>query len=99
MTDKNYYREFEQHLNAKAKKHGAVWLRPSNRKFKKWQVNYKGYIIHFGDNRYSDFLMTKNEEQRKNYNSRAEKNYDKDNNLTYTNKYSPNYWAYHMLWN
>ena len=37
-------------------------------------------------------------QRRNNYRRRASKIVDKYGNLTYKDKNSPNYWAYHLLW-
>ena len=41
---------------------------------------------------------TATKEQRKSYRARASGIRDKNGNLTYKNKNTPNYWAYHYLW-
>ena len=79
--------------------YGAKDLEYSNIKNKKYVVTLKnGKRIHFGDSRYKDFLIHKNKERRNRYRQRASKITDKYGNLTYNNKNTANYWAYHLLW-
>lgn len=86
-------------LKAKAKKYGAKDLEVSTRKNKKYVVTLKdGKKINFGDSRYEDFTMHKDPIRRKSYRTRAASIRDKEGRLTYTNKKSPNFWSYHLLW-
>ena len=79
--------------------YGAKDLDYSNHKNKKYMVTLKnGDKIHFGDNRYEDFLFHNNWKRRVNYRKRASKIKDKDGNLTYKDKNSANVWSYHLLW-
>tara|TARA_R110000737_G_scaffold224042_4_gene238959 strand:- start:2 stop:268 length:267 start_codon:yes stop_codon:yes gene_type:complete len=78
----------------------------SNIKGKKYSVyvktnNKKGFkIIHFGAIGYDDWRSrTATKEQRKSYLARAKGIKNKDGQLTYLLKDSPNYWSYHFLWN
>ena len=54
--------------------------------------------IHFGNCNYEDFLIHKDNSRRQNYRKRASSITDKDGKLTYNDKNSPNFWAYHLLW-
>lgn len=85
-------------LIRKAKQLGASAIYKSNRKFKKYYVIYDGKPIHFGDSRYDDFTMHKDLARRKRYRKRAGGIKDSKGKLTYLNKYSPNFWSYHLLW-
>jgi len=71
----------------------------SNRKNKKYMVTLKnGNKIHFGDNRYDDFLTHQDLKRRTLYRKRASKIKDKYGNLTYKDKNSANFWSFHLLW-
>lgn len=83
----------------------------SEKKFKKYKIFVNGKWIHFGDKRYehyatSDKIPAKlhiypehNDEYRRwKYLQRAIKITDRYGNLTYLDKNSPNYWAFHLLW-
>jgi|TARA_R100000278_G_scaffold107661_1_gene84448 hypothetical protein len=77
---------------------------PSKRAGKKFSVYVKGpsgnkKLIHFGAKGMDDWRSgTATKEQRKSYRARASGIRDKNGNLTYKNKNTPNYWAYHYLW-
>lgn len=84
-----------------------VTFRLSRKKNKKYDVKYKGKLISFGDKRYQHYfdkigqyshLNHEDKERRRLYRLRASKITDKYGNLTYLNKFSPNYWAYNYLW-
>lgn len=80
----------------------------SKKKNKKYDVEYKGKIISFGDKRYEHYrdnalgyytnLNHNDPERRRNYRARASKIRNSKGELTYLDKNSPNYWAYHYLW-
>jgi len=79
--------------------YGAKNLDYSNRMNKKYVVTLKnGNKIHFGDNRYEDFLTHKDWKKRIRYRKRASKIKDKKGNLTYKDKNSANFWSYQLLW-
>ena len=80
----------------------------SNRKNKKYMVFYNKWI-HFGDKRYSHYRdstplklyshLDHNDIKRRNaYLKRAKGIKDKNVNLTYLDKNSPNYYAVKFLW-
>jgi hypothetical protein len=86
-------------------------IRLSTHKNKKYDVLYKGKWIPFGDNRYEHYKTSelipksmhiynehKNPERRRSYRMRAKGILNKNGELTYKDKNSPNYWAYHLLW-
>ena len=77
---------------------GAEEVFISSRKHKKYAVLYKGKIIHFGDKRYEDFLDHNDPKRRDSYRKRASKIKNKKGELTFNDKFSPNYWSYHILW-
>lgn len=85
-------------LARKAHRLGATEFGKSRRLHKKWFVVYRGETIHFGDTRYQDFTQHGDPARRKSYRARAAKIRDKNGRLTVNNKYSANYWAYHLLW-
>jgi hypothetical protein len=84
----------------------------SNAKNKKYAVyvldkNNKKKLINFGDNRYEQFkdkigyysnLDHNDNKRRENYLKRAKGIKNKQNELTYKLKYSPNYWSVNYLW-
>ena len=83
----------------------------SKSKNKKYSVyvmkDGKKKLIHFGDVRYEHYfdkigkyskLNHGDKERRKNYLSRAKGIKDKDGNLTWTDKSSPNYFSIRYLW-
>ena len=83
----------------------------SKSKNKKYSVyvmkDGKKKLIHFGSTKYEHYfdkigkyskLNHGDKERRKNYLSRAKGIKDKDGNLTWKDKTSPNYWSVHKLW-
>ena len=79
--------------------YGAKDLEYSNRMNKKYMITLKnGKKIHFGDDRYEDYLTHLDRKRRTQYRKRASKIKDKDGNLTYKDKNSANFWSYHLLW-
>ena len=79
--------------------YGAKDLEYSNRMNKKYMVTLKNNDkIHFGDDRYEDYLTHKDWKRRTQYRKRASKIKDKKGNLTYKDKNSANFWSYHLLW-
>jgi len=79
--------------------YGAKNLEYSNRMNKKYMVTLKnGNEIHFGDDRFEDFLTHKDAKRRRSYRKGASKIKNKNGNLTYRDKNSPNFWSYHLLW-
>lgn len=81
----------------KAKSLG-IEIYSSNAKNKKFYTIYQGKKIHFGDNRYEDFLQHGDKKRRELYRARASKIKDKKGNYTYLDKTKPNYYSYHILW-
>ena len=84
-------------------------FKKSTHKGKKYMVYYNGKWIHFGsiiNQQYRDstplklysYLDHNDEKRRQNYLARAKGIRDKKGNLTYKDKKSSNYWAYHFLW-
>ena len=70
----------------------------SNRMNKKYMVTLKnGKKIHFGDDRYEDYLTHQDTKRRTQYRKRASKIKDKNGKLTYKDKNSA-IWSYHLLW-
>ena len=81
----------------------------STRKNKKYMVHYNNKWIHFGDTRYEQFkdqtplklysnLNHNDAKRRINYLQRSKGIKDKNGNLTYLNKNSPNYYSVKYLW-
>lgn len=85
-------------VKRKAKKLGASEVGISERKGKKYYVIYKGKIIHFGAEGYSDFLEHKDKERRDRYRKRHAAILKKDGTPAYKDKFSPAYWSYFVLW-
>ena len=54
--------------------------------------------IHFGDDRYEDYLTHLDRKRRTQYRKRASKIKDKNSKLTYKDKNSANFWSYQLLW-
>lgn len=64
-------------------------------------------IIHFGDKRYQhykdklknySYLDHRDRDRKKNYLARSKGIKNKNGELTYNNKLSPNYWSRNILW-
>jgi hypothetical protein len=81
----------------------------STRKNKKYMVLYNGNWIHFGSTLHSQYKDTTplklysnldhlDEVRKKSYLSRAKGIKDKNGNLTYQDKNSPNYYSINFLW-
>ena len=87
-----------QTLEKKSKKYGAKDFVKSWRKGKKWAVLYNDKWIHFGALGYQDYTQHKDKKRRENYRARASKIKNKEGKLTFKNKNSANFWAYHLLW-
>lgn len=60
---------------------------------KKYMVQIDGKIIHFGDSRYSDFLMNQDPERKKRYLAR---HFPREN---WNDIYTPAFWSRWLLWN
>ena len=77
---------------------------PSKAKGKKYSVYVKSSsggkkLIHFGAKGMDDWKSGKaTKEQRKSYLARAKGIRDKNGNLTWKDKNSPNYWSIRYLW-
>lgn len=85
-------------VQQRAAKYGGRNVKKSPQKNKKYVVEYKGKKIHFGHPSYQDYLDHQDDSRRKNYQARASKIRNKQGQLTYKNKNSANFWAYHVLW-
>tara|TARA_R110001632_G_scaffold233129_1_gene376969 strand:+ start:17940 stop:18227 length:288 start_codon:yes stop_codon:yes gene_type:complete len=60
----------------------------------------KGYKkIGFGHKDYEDYTQHKDGKRRSSYLKRAKGIKNKEGNLTWKDKNTPNYWAVHYLWN
>ena len=74
----------------------------SNKKGKKGKVfvmkNGVKRLIHFGDSNMEDFTQHRDPVRRKSYLARAKGIRDKQGNLTWKDKSSPNYWSVRVLW-
>jgi len=87
-----------------------MWeFKKSTRKNKKYMVRYNNNWIHFGDLRYEHYkdktplklysnLDHNDKQRRKDYLTRSMAIKDKQGNLTYNNKNSPNYYSIKYLW-
>ena len=75
---------------------------PSKSKNKKFSVyimkDGKKKLISFGDSRYKDYTQHKDEKRRQSYLKRAKGIKDKNGNLTYKDRSSPNYYSVKYLW-
>ena len=61
-------------------------------RFKKYKVTLKnGKTVQFGDIRYEDYLIHKNNKRRENYRLRHKG--DNINDINF-----PGFWSYHVLW-
>lgn len=74
-----------------------IIIQRSNRKNKKYVAKIydkmdKPKKIHFGDNRYQDYTMHKNEARKESYLKRHK-------NEDWYNIYTPGFWATNLLWN
>ena len=85
-------------LKNKAISLGAIDLKKSNRKNKKWMVNYNNKWIHFGASGMSDFTQHKDKARRDRYRARHSKIKLKDGRLAYKVKGSPAFFSWNLLW-
>ena len=85
-------------LLSRAKKLGAMDIKPSTRARNKWMVLYKGQWIHFGARGMSDYTIHKDEDRRRRYRARHSKIKLSDGRRAYTVKSSPSYWSWNLLW-
>ena len=67
-------------------------LMKSSRKEKKFMVKMDGKTIHFGAAGMDDFTITGDEEQKKRYMARHQKE-------NWNDRFSAGFWAKHVLWN
>lgn len=87
--------ERENKIREHAFKLGASEFARSSKKGKKFRVRYKGKELHFGASGMQDFTQHGDLRRRKNFRRRAQGIQD---GKAYTNKFSPLYWSYHLLW-
>lgn len=84
-------------------------FKKSTHKNKKYMVYHNDKWIHFGDNRYEQYfdktplklyshLNHLDKDRRKNYLTRSKGIKDKNGNLTYNDRNSPNYYSIKYLW-
>jgi hypothetical protein len=67
----------------------------SKRKNKKYYVILKDdSVVHFGDKRYEDYLIHKNNNRRSKFRTRFKKLYEKNK----SNLNAPIYWSFNILW-
>jgi hypothetical protein len=85
-------------LHDKAMKLGASNFGYSKAKGKKYFVVYDGKTINFGAKGMSDFTKHKDEDRRKRYYARHSKIKDKSGKKVITQKSSPSFWSYNLLW-
>lgn len=57
------------------------------------------YKVDFGDLRYEDYTIHKNDKRKNNYLARSSAITDKEGRLTKNNILSPNFWSINLLWN
>ena len=85
-------------LHDKALRLGATNFGYSKSKGKKYFVVYDGKTINFGAKGMSDFTKHKDEDRRKRYYARHSKIKDKSGKKVITQKSSPSFWSYNLLW-
>ena len=91
-------KDFMKLIN-RAKELGAKYLDYSSRKHNKYVVTLPGRKkIHFGSDKYSDYLIHKDKNRRERYLKRSKGIKIKKGELTYKNPESPNYWSVNLLW-
>ena len=91
-------KDFKKLVN-RAKELGAKSLDYSSRKHNKYVVTLPGgKKIHFGYNKYSDYLIHKDKNRTERYLRRSKGIKNKQGELTYKNPESPNYWSVNLLW-
>lgn len=91
-------KDFKKLVNG-AKELGAKSLDYSSRKHNKYVVTLPGgKKIHFGYNKYSDYLIHKDKNRTERYLRRSKGIKNKQGELTYKNPESPNYWSVNLLW-
>ena len=91
-------KEFKK-LTKNAIKLGAQSLDYSKRKNNKYMATLpSGKKVHFGSPNYPDYTIHKDKDRRDKYLARAKKIKNKQEELTYTNPESSNYWSVHLLW-
>ena len=88
----------KRQLKDKAIKLGAEDFGYSKAKGKKYFVVYDGKTIHFGAKGMSDFTKHGDEDRRRRYYARHSKIKDKSGNKVITQKSSPSFWSYNILW-
>jgi hypothetical protein len=81
-----------------AKDMGLAKPRSSQRKNKKLYVIYKHHEIHFGDRRYTDYLLSGDEVKRDKFRKRMGAKLNKDGSKSIHNKFGAAFYAYHILW-
>jgi len=81
-----------------ARQMGLPKPRSSQRKNKKLYVIYKHHEIHFGDRRYTDYLLSGDENKRDRFRARMEGIKNKDGTKSIHNKFGAAFYAYHILW-
>ena len=91
-------KEFKK-LTQNAKKLGAESLDYSTRKNNKYMATLSsGKKVHFGSSKYPDYLTHKDKDRRDKYLARATKIKNKQEELTYNNPESANFWCVNLLW-
>ena len=91
-------KDFKKLVN-RAKELGAKSLDYSSRKHNKYVVTLPGgKKIHFGYNKYSDYLIHEDKNRTERYLRRSKGIKNKQGELTYKNPESPNYWSVNLLW-
>ena len=85
-------------LRNKAISLGATDLKKSNKKNKKWMVNYNNKWIHFGSSGMSAFTQHKDKARRDRYRARHSKIKLKDGRLAYKVKGTPAFFSWNLLW-
>lgn len=85
-------------LRQKAQLYGATDFGLSPKKNKRFYVIYNNKIIHFGSKFGSTYIDHNDDIKRINYKKRHSKIIDKYGIPFYTQKTSPAFWSYYVLW-
>lgn len=85
MNNKPLYKPFKS--SKKGKKYSVYVMKDGKKK-----------LIHFGDSNMQDYRQHKDKKRREAYLKRAKGIKNKQGQLTYKLKYSPNYWSYRYSW-
>jgi|688.fasta_scaffold2478688_1 hypothetical protein len=86
-------------LKNKSLRLGATDFGISKTKNKRFYVIYDSKKINFGSTTNNTFIDHNNEDKKRAWIARHTKIKNKNGELVYKLKSSPDYWSYHILWN